>query len=350
VGTLKKRMAGGLVFTLLIGCGQTVPTPSPDSDAVSSTQPTSEELAQEAAMETLESVRWPREIISKNILGQDMEFFLYHGNGWTLHVPVDWNEQLHGGWSSPSQKATFSVSKQFLSVENPKWYRAQLGAWQHETNYAPPFDYYYEDDGGYTPPEGSADYVYFFAPDGEDRSYEFTLYTVVGETSEEEKAIQEAMLLSFSLDDSSHVLNADVYTPGATEWNAAMAGLLVESEPLWLSRSYEQLLEANGKGTPEYLSFALALGDFVPGDFTQTYFGNKPEGAEGLGSDMITLCLPDLGIWLNFYNGSPWVHIHHAGEDYWAEVSCETAPEKSIFDTALTWLEAEVVWNTGHST
>lgn len=368
---LKKLAVMGLVLALLSGCAPTAPdTASPPSTAPSAASPTvpekpapspspdvvpeepaptlsPEELAVQDAGKTLEGFNHPRETIQKTILGQDMEFFLYHGNGWTMHVPVHWKEYYSGSrWDAPSGHAYFTVSKHFLSVANPKWYRAQLGAWRCETDYAPPFDYYYEDDGGYTPPAGSADYIYFFAPDGDNRSYEFSLCTVVGRVSEEELAVQEAMLLSFTLDESSHVLNSQSYSPGATEWEAAMAALLVKDEPLQIYRSYSgPHIETNGKLTPNYITHALALQNFVPGDFTETYFGKKPEGAEGLGSDFITLYLEDLKLWLYFYNDSPWVHIHHAGEDYWAQVSHRDDPDKQIFDTVLAWLEAEQAQN-----
>ena len=134
-----------------------------------------------------------------------------------------------------------------LPVNNPKSYRAQSGSWRHETSYAPPFDYYYDDDGGYTPPEGSADYIYFFAPAGE-KSYELELETTVGLTTDEERAMQEAMLLSFAQDESSHTLRAAEYKPGESEWDAAMAGLLAESEGLWFSWYHGgSIMEVDGK-------------------------------------------------------------------------------------------------------
>lgn len=354
---LKEFAALGLTFALLCGCAQALPDPPlspsaapgtvpsdtsvPSSDIRIETTPTlsPEELAAQEAGKALADFNWPRETVQKTILGQEMEFFLFHGNGWTMHVPAHWEERSTGSWAAPSGNATFEVSKIFLSVANPKLARAQAGAWRCETDHAPPFDYYYEDDGGYTPPVGSADYIYFFAPDGESRSYEFSLCTVVGMVSEEETAIQEAMLLSFTLDESSHVLNTPSYTPGATEWDAAMAALLAESEPLWLFRSADSLYD--GKKTPDYITYALALRDFVPGDFTETYFGRKPEGAQDLSRDFVTLSLPGRNLWLYFYNDSSWVHIHHAGEDYWAQVRHPDRPDACIFDAALAWMEAE---------
>jgi len=362
---LKKFAAMGLVLALLSGCAPTTPDaaspppadpsaasptvpekPAPSPDAVPEKPAPSlspEELAAQEAETALEGFNHPRETIQKTILGQDMEFFLYHGNGWTIHVPAHWEERVYSGWwDSPSGNASFQVVKCFLSVENPKWARAQAGAWRCETDYAPPFDYYYEDDGGYTPPVGSADYVYFFAPDGDSRSYEFSLCTTVGMVSEEELAIQEAMLLSFALDDSSHVLNAPDYSPGKTEWEAAMAALLAEDEPLWFNHTYPgRLMEADGKVAPDHAAYALALRDFVPGEFTETYFGNRPEGTQGITREFITLVLSNQRMWLYFYKDSPWVHIRHAGEDYWAQVSHRDEPGKLIFDTALAWLEAE---------
>lgn len=310
-----------------------------------STVETQWRAAQEVAEEKLAGYLWPRESIQKNILGEDVEFILYHGNGWTIHVPASWEEESAGVWKAPSQNACFSVDKQFLGVNNPKWYRAQLGAWRYETDYDPPFDYYYEDDGGYTPPEGSADYIYFFAPAGENNSYEFTLMTTVGVTTDEERAIQEAMLLSFRLDDSSHVLNSGEYTPGETEWDAAMAGLMAETEPIWFSWYHNgTLVETYGKGRQDYVSYALALESFCPEEFTETFFGKKPEGAEELGTEPITLYLPGMGIWLYFYEDSPWVCIHHAGEDYWAEVRHQDGAGEIIFDTVRAWMEAESAW------
>lgn len=302
---------------------------------------------QKTAAEKLEGYLWPQESVQKTIMGREIEFILYHGNGWTIYVPSSWEETYTGEWESPSHCASFSVSKLFLGVNNPKWYRAQQGAWKYETDYESPFDYYYDNDGGYTPPAGSADYIYFFAPDGENRSYEFTLQTVVGETSEEEKYIQEAMLLSFCLDDNSHVLNSEAYTPGKTEWDAAIAGLIAETERLWFSWHHDETLtEINGKGNPDYVTYAMALEDFYPEEFTETFFGEKPEGAETLEREPITLCLPEMRIWLYFYNNSPWVCIHHAGEDYWARFSHKDDPDKMIFDTVRTWLETETIWAT----
>jgi len=299
---------------------------------------------QTAAEEKLEGYLWPRESIRKNILGEDIEFVLYHGNGWTMHVPASWKEEYAGAgtWQAPSQCAGFSVVKHFLGVNNPKWYRAQAGAWRYETNYAPPFDYYYDDDGGYTPPAGDADSIYFFAPAGEKQSYEFTVQTVVEETSETERLIQEAMLLSFCLDDSSYVLNSEAYMPGKTQWEAAMAGLMAEKERTWFSWYHDgRVIDADGKGSPDYVSYVLELEEFCPEGFTETFFGERPEGAEELDMDPITLCLPEMGIWLYFYKDSPWVCVRHAGEDYWTRFRHQDNPDKRIFDTVRAWLEAE---------
>lgn len=318
----------------------------PVTQQAQSTQAEEERLLmQKTAAEELEGYLWPRESVQKPILGKEIEFVLYHGNGWTIEVPVSWTETYAGEWESPSHCASFSVSKQFLGINNPKWFRAQQGAWRYETDYEPPFDYYYDDDGGYTPPVGSADYIYFFAPDGEHQSYEFTVQTVVGKTSEEEKSMQEAMLLSFCLDENSHVLHSTSYSPGKTEWDAAMAGLMAETEPLWFSWYHgEALTEADGKGHPDYVTYVMALADFYPEEFTETFFGNKPEGAETLGENSMTLCLPEMGIWLYFYPDSPWVHVYHAGEDYWAKFYHKDDPDKMIFDTVRAWLEEEVLW------
>lgn len=349
--------AAVLVLTLLAGgCAKMIQKPSdiPASDPSAPEEPASPDLdgappaAQKAAMEKLESYRWPKEPVQKEILGREMEFILYHGNGWTIQVPASWEESNESSsWVSPSQCASFQVDQQFLGVNNPKWYRAQQGSWRHETDYDPPFDYCYDDDGGYTPPAGSADYLYFFAPDGEDRSFEFTLFSVVGETTEEERAIQEAMLLSFCLDRSSHVLHSEAYTPGLTEWEAALAGLLAQGEPIWFhmdnnSGVWEEIIY--GKRNPDYLPCALALAEYHPSEFTQTFFGRQPEAAPEPGGEMITLCLPEMKIWLYFYAASPWVNISHAGEDYWAQFYNKDGSSKMIFDAVQSWLEAERRW------
>lgn len=86
---------------------------------------------------------------------------------------------------------------------------------------------------------------------------------------------------------------------------------------------------------------------FRPGEFTQTFFGEKPEGAEALDGATVTICLPELWIWLCFYEDSPWVYIHHAGEDFWAQLHHPDAPEASAFDAARAWLEAEYAWANG---
>lgn len=352
----RKQLAALLALTLLAGgCAQAVQEPpaKPAADqsvSVETVDPAveAERLAVwEAAADKRDCYRWPREAVWKDILGQKMEFVFYHGNGWTIHVPSSWTEDSFAEWDSPSGHAGFSVNKQFLGVNNPTWYRAQQGSWRHKTSYDPPFDYYYDNDGGYTPPEGSSDYIYFFAPDGDDRSYEFTLSLVVGETTEEERAIQEAMLLSFSLDDSSHVLYSEDYTPGQTEWEAAMAGLLTQAEPIWFhfegNDGVWQDIVA-GKGNSDYLSHALALVDYRPGEFVQSFSGELPEGAPEPGCDMITLCLPEMKAWLYFYDNSPWVQISHADETYWSEFRQKDGLDKMIFDVVYTWLEAERGW------
>lgn len=353
-----RRAVGALVLTLIVaaivvgctfsGAGDT-PTPGPAESSPPPTEPTETNAvwlaAQRAAEQTLEGYAWPRESVQRTIQGQEVEFVLYHGNGWTIYVPASWEETSAGTWEAPSQATSFSVSKQFLGIDNVRWYRAQLGSWEHETEYAPPFDYYYDDDGGYTPPTGAADYVYFFAPDGENRTYEFTLHTVVGESTDAERAMQEAMLLSFRLDETSHVLNTEDYVPGTTEWDAALAGLTAEGEQIWFSWSHDgTLTEFYGKGRPEYMDYVLELAEFTPEGFTQTYFGNDPEGAEGLDGDPLTLCLPDMGIWLYFYQDSPWVKIYHADGEYWSRFYRENDPDRAVFDTVYAWLNAEARW------
>ena len=122
-----------------------------------------------------------------------------------------------------------------------------------------------------------------------------------------------------------------------------MAALLAVNEPLTLFCLWDgKDVTADCKQTPDYVTHALALRDFVPGEFTEMYFGNKPEGAnEVVDKDSVTLYLPDLKLWLYVYDGSPWVHINHAGEVYWAQVSHKDDPDAQIFDAALAWLEAE---------
>ena len=349
---LRRLAAAGLISILLTsGCaGPAIGTGSEPSTQQAERIEVEEawRSMQKTAAEELNRYLWPWESVQKTILGEEIEFILYHGNGWTIHVPASWEEHhtgLAGEWESPSHCASFSVSQQFWGINNPKWYRAQQGSWRHETDYAPPFDYYYDNDGGYTPPAGSCDYIYFFAPDGEKRSYEFTLQTVVDETTEEETAVQEAMLLSFHLDETSHVLNSQAYSPGKTEWDAAMAGLMAEKEPLGFSWFHNiTLTETDGKGRLDYVSYVMDLADFNPEEFTETFFGNRPEGAEKLKGDSLTLCLPEMGMWLYFYPDSPWVEICHAGRCYWSKFSHKDDPDKMIFDTAHAWLEAELMW------
>ncbi len=356
---VRRLAAVSLALVLLAAgcdCGRSKPEPPKDPAAEQSApaEPdrTADEENRRAALkeagERLDGYRWPRESLQKNILGQKTEFTLYHGNGWTIHVPAAWAEGDYSAqWESPSHHAGFSVSRQLLGIDNTKLYRARQGSWRHETTYDPPFDYYYDNDGGYTPPEGSADYIYFFAPDGEERCYEMTLSTVVGETTQEERALQEAMLLSFSLDDSSHVLRTGEYSPGRTEWEAALAGLLAQTEPIWFHLDdnggvWEEITA--GKRRPDYLPYVQALEDYRPGAFFQAPLGERPEGAPAQAEETITLCLPEMRIWLYFYSGSPWVHISHAGEEYWAELRHKYAPEQLIFDSVRNWLEAEQSW------
>lgn len=357
---IKKIMALALALALLGGCGKTAEPPAPAESASPSPVETAPGLSPEEekaeaerlsavkeAEEKLEGYRWPRETVQKAIGDREVEFVLHHGNGWTIYVPADWTREFVYDWRSPSGKAGFKVDKWDLPVNNPKWYRAQNGSWRHETSYEPPFDYYYDDDGGYTPPEGDADYIYFFAPAGE-KSYEFGLLTIVGMTTDEERAIQEAMLLSFTQDENSHALKDEAYAPGETEWNAAMAGLVAESERIWFHWYHnDKSMEPGGKGRAEYFSYAQALTEFCPGEFTQTFFGERPEGADVLDREMITLCLPEMWMWLYFYEGSPWVCIHHAGEDYWTQVHRADGSGEMVFDVVRAWLEAEYEWADG---
>lgn len=355
----KKLAAGALALALLSGCGRTAVQPTPDASvdpapvvsAPAETVPTlsAEEEAQRAAAvkaagEKLEGYRWPQEIEKKTIGDREVEFVLHHGNGWTIQVPVDWERVYISDWRSPSQDAVFGVSKWDLPVNNPKIYHAQMGSWRYETDYPAPFDYYYDDDGGYNPPEGHADSVYFFAPAGEN-SYEFTLSTVVGMTTDEERAIQEAMLLSFTQDESSRTLYGEDYQPGRSEWDFAMAGLLAEGEKLWgnwVENGWSN--DVDGKTTPEYVSYVLALGEFEPGEFVQFGYDERPEGMEEEWPDALTLYLSNSKLWLYFYKDSSWASVDLAGEKWWTKVSHPVDPEKNPYDMALAWLKAEREW------
>ena len=348
---IKRFLAATVALALLGGCGQTVETPPVPVDSASAVTtpaesaaptPSPEELAAvEAAEAVLEGFHWPRETEVKTLAGQEVEFVLYHGDGWTIQVPADWERTYVADWQSPSKNAGFGINKFELPVNNPKIYRAQQGSWRHETSYPAPFDYYYDDDGGYTPPEGSADYVYFFAPAGEN-SYELTLSTVVGETTEAEKAIQEAMLFSFTQDESAHVLCTEDYQPGRSEWDFAMAALLAENERLlafWAEDGCA--IDISGKTTPEYIPYALALGEFESGAFSSFRFGERPEELKEQYPDTLTLYFPDSKLWLYFHEDSPWVSVDLAGKTWWTKVS---SPEAKPYDTAMAWMEAERTW------
>lgn len=343
----RRMIAGALMLALLAGCGKPSPdpaeTPSPPAESLPSLSP--EELtAVEEAEAVLEGFRWPRETEVKTLAGQEVEFVLHHGAGWTIQVPTDWEQLFVSDWRSPSGTAGFEVSKIDLPVNNPKIYRAQMGSWRHGTDYPAPFDYYYDDDGGYVPPEGSADYVYFFAPAGE-KSYELTLLTVVGETTDLEKAIQEAMLLSFTQDESVHVLYTENYQPGQSEWDFAMASLLAEGERLWASWVEEgRYVNVDGKTGPEYIPYAITLGKFQPEEFSSFLFGGRPEELEGQALDPLTLALPDSKLWLYFYPDSPWVSVTLAAETWWTQLTCPDDPGASPYDTARAWMEAEQAW------
>lgn len=339
----RRMIAGALMLALLAGCGK--PSPDPAESPVPTLSP--EELAAvEKAEALLEGFRWPRETETKTLAGQEVEFVLHHGPGWTIQVPADWEQAYTFDWRAPSGNAGFSVSKWDLPVNNPKIYRAQMGSWRHETDYPAPFDYYYDDDGGYVPPEGSADYVYFFAPAGE-KSYELTLLTVVGATTDLEKAVQEAMLLSFTQDESVHALCTEDYQPGRSLWDFVTSGLLSRSEALWFEGWNEETsphsFEADGKTSPEYVSYAMALGAFQPGEFVQTYFGRRPEGVGELRS-YLDLCLKDLDARLYLYPGTQWVSLTYAGEDWWTQLTCPDDPTANPYDAALAWMEAERTW------
>lgn len=346
---VKRFLAVAVALALLGGCGQTAvdasadpaPVISAPAESAAPTPSPSELAAVEAAEAVLEGFRWPREAEVKTVGGEEIEFVLYHGDGWTIQVPADWEQPYVYDWRSPSENAGFGVSKWDLPVNNPKWYRAQQGSWRHETNYPAPFDYYYDDDGGYNPPEGHADCVYFFAPAGEN-SYELALSTVVGETTETEKAIQEAMLLSFTQDESSRVLYAEDYQPGRSEWDFAMAALLAGSERLlafWTEDGCA--IDISGKTTPEYIPYAMALREFEPGEFSSFRFGGRPEELKEQYPDTLTLYFPDSKLWLYFREDSPWVSVDLAGKTWWTKVS---GPEASPYGTAMAWMQAEREW------
>lgn len=164
-------------------------------------------------------------------------------------------------------------------------------------------------------------------------------------TTEEEKAIQEAMLLSFTQDENSRTLYGGDYQPGRSEWDFAMAGLLAEGEKLWAS--WEESgwsIDVNGKTTPEYIPYAMALEEFEPGEFARFGYEERPEGMEEEWPDMLTLCLPDSKLWLYFYENSPWVSVDLAGEKWWTKVSCPDGPERGPYDVAMAWMKAEREW------
>lgn len=348
----KRCIALAVFLALLVSCGQTegatpeVPATFAPAESVAPSLSPEELAAVEAAEATLESFRWPEETEVKTLKGQKVEFVRYHGNGWTVQIPADWAEAEweYANWHAPSKKAWFRVSKHFLPVNNPKWYRAQTGSWRHETHFLAPFDYYYDDDGGYHPPEGDLDSVYFFAPAGEN-SYEFTLSGVVGETTEEEKDLLEAILLSFTQDEGVHTLRDEDYVPGRSLWEFVMAGLLAESEALWFegwNEETSQGFQADGKCSPEYVACAQNLTQFQPGEFVQTYFGCGPEGAEELrGGSYLDLCLKGPNARIYLYPGSQWVCLVYAGEDWWTQAADPAEPEKSPYDVAMAWMEAE---------
>ena len=142
---LRRLAAAGLISILLTsGCaGPAIGTGSEPSTQQAERIEVEEawRSMQKTAAEELNRYLWPRESVQKTILGEEIEFILYHGNGWTIHVPASWEEHhtgLAGEWESPSHCASFSVSQQFGGINNPKWYRAQQGSWRHETDYAPP--------------------------------------------------------------------------------------------------------------------------------------------------------------------------------------------------------------------
>jgi hypothetical protein len=64
-------------------------------------------------------------------------------------------------------------------------------------------------------------------------------------------------------------------------------------------------IEPDGKGDPDYVPYVMAL-EIIAGGVYRDVFRGKAEGAETLEGDPITLCLPEMGIWLYFYNNSPW--------------------------------------------
>ena len=93
----------------------------------------------------------------------------------------------------------------------------------------------------------------------------------------------------------------------------------------------------------------MEVADYQPGEFVQTFFGEGPEGGPvtEAGDEIITLLLPELGVWLYFYENSPWVCVHHASEDYWAELRRKDGSDKLIYDAVLEWREAGLGWGAG---
>ncbi len=362
-------LCGSLVSCRVAG-PEADPSPPPAPEADPSPQPDpmeTEEVRlslQRAAEEKLNGYLWPRESIRQDILGEEMEFVLFHGNGWTMYVPAGWemDDTGAGRWRSPSKNASFLVYKHFLGVEPQQQYRAQMLE-RHETDYEPPFDYYYKH--GYyevtegLPPAGT-EYIYFVAPAEKGESYEFILQTLAGETTEAEKRIQEAMLLSFRLDETSLALNCEDYTLGQTQWEVAMAGLMAPTERICFTEGTSividkngdpndpNYLEIDGERSPDYLSYALEIGEFRPEEeFVQYFYWERPTETKGSSESEIHVHLPDLGIWLSFYPDTPWMCVCHAGEYYWAQVHDPNAPDKLICDTVRAWLEAERAYAAG---
>ncbi|MFR1480013.1 MAG: hypothetical protein ACLSB9_32240, partial [Hydrogeniiclostridium mannosilyticum] len=142
------------------------------------------------------------------------------------------------------------------------------------------------------------------------------------------------------LDESSHVLNAEAYTSGRTEWDAAVAGLMADTQQLWFSWYHDgTYIEPDGKGDPDYVSYVMALEDYCPEAFTETFFGEKPEGAETLEGDPITLCLPEMGIWLYF--STILLGCIFTTPARSIKILPQGRSDGLIFDTVHAWLEAE---------
>lgn len=94
---IAKALAAALALALILaGCAgpdtvpdkEVSPTPAASQETAQTQAETERITMQKAAAEELEGYRWPQESVWKTILGEEVEFTLYHGNGWTIYVPA----------------------------------------------------------------------------------------------------------------------------------------------------------------------------------------------------------------------------------------------------------------------